>query len=134
MEPIPSARLRSHCLASSLFARTQLTGLVIAVLVVQLFPRARGSGVNQTKAALYIFNGTIPFRTAIGKFITAALAIGSGQSLGPEDPSLQIGASLASFVGRRLQFSRDNLRLMAPAGAAAGLAAACNAPISASLL
>ena len=29
-----------------------LAGLVIAALVVHLFPRARGSGVNQTKAAL----------------------------------------------------------------------------------
>ena len=76
-----------------------LAGLVIAVLVIHLFPRARGSGVNQTKAALYIFNGNMPFRTAIGKFVTSALAIGSGHSLGPEDPSLQIGACIASALG-----------------------------------
>jgi chloride channel protein, CIC family len=110
-----------------------LTGLVIAALVIHVFPRARGSGVNQTKAALYIFNGFIPFRTAIGKFITAAMAIGSGQSLGPEDPSLQIGAGLASAIGRRLNLSRERMRLIAPVGAAAGLAAAFNAPISAVL-
>lgn len=110
-----------------------LTGLVIAVLVIHVFPRVRGSGVNQTKAALYIYNGYIPFRTAIGKFITAALAIGSGHSLGPEDPSLQIGASLASVMGTRLKLSREKLRLIAPVGAAAGLAAAFNAPISAVL-
>ena len=29
-----------------------LTGLVIALLVIHVFPRVRGSGVNQTKAAL----------------------------------------------------------------------------------
>ncbi|HEX8817554.1 MAG TPA: chloride channel protein [Terriglobales bacterium] len=110
-----------------------LTGLVIAVLVIHVFPLARGSGVNQTKAALYIYNGYIPIRTAIGKFITAALAIGSGQSLGPEDPSLQIGASLASALGRIMRLSRDRMRLIAPVGAAAGLAAAFNAPISAVL-
>jgi len=110
-----------------------LVGLLVAVLVGRVFPQVRGSGVNQTKAALYIFNGYIPFRTAIGKFITATLAIGSGQSLGPEDPSLQIGASLASALGRRMQFSREKLRLLAPVGAAAGLAAAFNAPISAVL-
>lgn len=110
-----------------------LTGLVVAVLVMKLFPLARGSGVNQTKAALYIYNGYIPFRTAIGKFITAGLAIGSGQSLGPEDPSLQIGAGIASMLGRKLRLSRDRLRLIAPIGAAAGLAAAFNAPISAVL-
>jgi len=110
-----------------------LGGLVIAALVIHFFPQSRGSGVNQTKAALYIYNGSIPIRTAIGKFITAALAIGSGHSLGPEDPSLQIGACLASALGRRMHISRDRMRLIAPVGAAAGLAAAFNAPISAVL-
>ncbi len=110
-----------------------LAGLVIGILVVHVFPRVTGSGVNQTKAALYVYNGYIPFRTAIGKFITAALAIGSGHSLGPEDPSLQIGAGLASTLGRRLHLSRERMRLIAPVGAAAGLAAAFNAPISAVL-
>src|SRR6202167_3963425 len=116
-----------------LFAVPSLAGLVVALLVLHVFPNIRGSGVNQTKAALYIFNGFIPFRTAIGKFICSAIAIGSGQSLGPEDPSLQIGASIASALGRQLQISREKLRLMAPVGAAAGLAAAFNAPISAVL-
>ena len=110
-----------------------LAGLVIAVLVIHFFPAARGSGVNQTKAALYIFNGDIPFRTAVGKFITSALAIGSGHSLGPEDPSLQIGACIASALGRKMRLERDRMRLIAPVGAAAGLAAAFNAPISAVL-
>ena len=110
-----------------------LAGLVIGALVIHFFPTTRGSGVNQTKAALYIFNGNIPIRTAIGKFITAALAIGSGHSLGPEDPSLQIGACLASLLGRKMRLSRDRMRLIAPVGAAAGLAAAFNAPISAVL-
>ena len=116
-----------------LFAVPALAGLVVAALVIHVFPGIRGSGVNQTKAALYIFNGFIPFRTAVGKFICAAIAIGSGQSLGPEDPSLQIGAGIASALGRQLEISREKLRLMAPVGAAAGLAAAFNAPISAVL-
>ena len=107
--------------------------LAVSVLVAHVFPRVRGSGVNQTKAALYIYNGYIPFRTAVGKFITAALGIGAGHSLGPEDPSLQIGASIASTIGRRMDLSREKLRLLAPVGAAAGLAAAFNAPISAVL-
>ncbi len=118
---------------SRLLLAPTLAGLVIAVLVIHVFPHARGSGVNQTKAALFIYNGYIPFRTAIGKFITSALAIGSGHSLGPEDPSLQIGASLASVLGRKMNLSRDRMRLIAPVGAAAGLAAAFNAPISAVL-
>ena len=46
-------------------------GLLVAVLVQLVFPGARGSGINQTKAALYIYNGYISFRTVMGKFITA---------------------------------------------------------------
>jgi CIC family chloride channel protein len=118
---------------SRLLLAPALTGLLIAFIVIYIFPQSRGSGVNQTKAALYIYNGYIPLRTAVGKFITSALAIGSGQSLGPEDPSLQIGAALASAIGRRLRLSRERMRLIAPVGAAAGLAAAFNAPISAVL-
>ena len=93
----------------------------------------RGSGVNQTKAAVYIYDGYVPFSTVIGKFITCALAIGSGQSLGPEDPALQMGAGIASKLGRGLHLSQEKLRLIAPVGAAAGLAAAFNAPVSAVL-
>lgn len=106
-------------------------GIVVAFLVVRYFPRVRGSGVNQTKSAVYISNGYVPFDTVIGKFICSALAIGSGQSLGPEDPSLQMGAGIASYLGRRLQLSREKIRLIAPVGAAAGLAAAFNSPITA---
>ncbi len=108
-------------------------GLLVASLVQLAFPAARGSGVNQTKAALYIYNGFISFKTVIGKFITSALAIGGGFSLGPEDPSLQIGAGVASVVSRKLKLSRQRLRVFAPIGAAAGLAAAFNAPVSAIL-
>ena len=108
-------------------------GLVIAVLTRYVFPNVRGSGINQTKAALYINNGYISFRTVIGKFLLSALAIGSGHSLGPEDPSLQIGAGVASLISRRFGMSKERLRIFAPIGAAAGLAAAFNAPISAIL-
>jgi len=132
--------LRLMLLGSSLtpaFPRVPLVpaaaGLLVAAFVVLLFPAVRGSGVNQTKAALYIYDGYISFRTVIGKFLTSAIAIGSGQSLGPEDPSLQIGAGLASALGRQLNLSREHMRYIAPIGAAAGLAAAFNSPITAVL-
>lgn len=108
-----------------------VAGLGVAILVTRFFPRVRGSGVNQTKSAVYVYDGYIAFQTVIGKFITCALAIGSGQSLGPEDPSLQMGAGIASLLGRRLRLSRGKVRLIAPVGAAAGLAAAFNSPITA---
>ena len=110
-----------------------IAGIVVALLAIHVFPRVRGSGVNQVKSAMYISNGYVPFRTVIGKFFACALAIGSGQSLGPEDPSLLMGAGIASLIGRSLRLSQEKVRLIAPVGAAAGLAAAFNAPISAVL-
>ncbi|HEU5020304.1 MAG TPA: chloride channel protein, partial [Bryobacteraceae bacterium] len=97
-----------------------VAGIVIAVLTRFIFPQVTGSGINQTKTAMYIHNGYISFRTVIGKFLLSALAIGSGFSLGPEDPSLQIGAGVASLVSRRFGLSNARLRLFAPIGAAAG--------------
>lgn len=110
-----------------------LAGVVVAAVVELTGPVVRGSGVNQTKAAVYIYDGYIAFRTVIGKFVASALAIGSGQSLGPEDPSLHMGAGIASAIGRAAGLSRATLRLIAPVGAAAGLAAAFNSPITAVL-
>ncbi len=108
-------------------------GLLIGILAVRFFPRVRGSGVVHTKGALYIYDGHISPMTAVGKFVLSALAIGSGQSLGPEDPALQIGAGLASGMGKWLHLSKERMRLVVPVGAAAGLAAAFNAPITAVL-
>jgi CIC family chloride channel protein len=106
-------------------------GAVIATLLAtRVFPAARGSGVNQTKAALYISDGHVPASTVFGKFFACSIAIGSGNSLGPEDPSLQMGAGVASLLGRLFGLGRKNMRLIAPVGAAAGIAAAFNTPIT----
>lgn len=110
-----------------------VVGVVLGLMTRYVFPEVRGSGVNQTKAALYIHNGYISTKTMIGKFLLAALSIGSGQSLGPEDPSLHLGAGVASRIGRYVGLSRQRMRLFGPVGAAAGLAAAFNAPITAVL-
>ena len=53
--------------------------------------------------------------------------------MGPEDPALQMGAGIASLLGRMFHLTRDHMRRIAPIGAAAGIAAAFNAPITAVL-
>ena len=107
-----------------------LGALLSTWLATRVFPKARGSGVNQTKAALYISDGVVPASTVAGKFLACSVAIGSGNSLGPEDPSLQMGAGVASLLGRMFRLGRKNMRLIAPVGAAAGIAAAFNTPIT----
>ena len=107
--------------------------IVTGILLAKVFPYSRGSGVPQTKTAFHIGKGVIPTRTAIGKFITGALCVGSGHSMGREGPSVQIGAALASAIGRWVRLSPERLKELIPVGAAGALAAAFNTPVAAVL-
>src|SRR5258708_6882594 len=77
--------------------------LAMGYLLFRYFPDARGSGVPQTKAALFARDGVIALRTLLGKFFCTSATLASGIPLGREGPSAQVGAGLASAVGRRLQ-------------------------------
>jgi len=89
--------------------------------------------VNATKAAIYVSDGYVPTNSVSGKFIASTLSIGSGNPMGPEDPALQMGAGVASILGRFFNITRDHMRMIAPVGAAAGIGAAFNTPITAVL-
>ena len=106
-------------------------GLLSGVLLQYVVPGARGSGIPQVKVAYAIKGGRVPFRDAIGKFLIGVLQIGTGSSLGREGPTVQICAGVASTLGRSAALSRENLKRLLPVGAAAGIAAAFNAPIAA---
>src|ERR1041385_6457381 len=106
-------------------------GLLSGVLLKFVVPGARGSGIPQVKVAYAIRGGRVPFIDAIGKFVIGVLQIGTGSSLGREGPTVQICAGVSSALGRGAALSRDNLRRLLPVGAAAGIAAAFNAPIAA---
>jgi H+/Cl- antiporter ClcA/CBS domain-containing protein len=66
----------------------------------------------------------------VSKMIAASISLGTGASLGPEGPSVEIGANFSLLLGQVLQVSRERQRLLLSAGAAAGLAAGFNAPIA----
>jgi CIC family chloride channel protein len=102
-------------------------------LVRWVFPAARGSGVNAAKAAVLVSDGYVPSTSVAGKFIASSISIGLGNPMGPEDPALQMGAGIASRLGRLFGLGRRHLRLIAPVGAAAGIGAAFNTPITAVL-
>jgi H+/Cl- antiporter ClcA/predicted transcriptional regulator len=64
------------------------------------------------------------------KMVTASISLGSGASLGPEGPSVEIGAYFSLLLGQALRVSQERRKLLLSAGAAAGLAAGFNAPIA----
>src|SRR5579871_1447110 len=102
-------------------------------LLARYFPNARGSGIPQTKTALFIRDGFISFRTVLGKFGLSSVSLASGMALGREGPSVHVGAGIASVLGRRMGLSPQSIKALVPVGASAALAAAFNTPIAAVL-
>jgi len=107
--------------------------LGIGYLLFRYFPHARGSGVPQTKAALFAREGRITLRTVLGKFFCTSATLASGIPLGREGPSVQVGAGIASVLGRFLGLRPEKVKALLPVGAAAAIAAAFNTPLAAVL-
>ena len=107
--------------------------LSIGYLLYRYFPNARGSGVPQTKAALFARDGRITLRTVLGKFFCTSATLASGIPLGREGPSVQVGAGIGSVLGRSLGLSTEQVKKLIPVGAAAAIAAAFNTPLAAVL-
>ena len=107
--------------------------LGVGYLLFRFFPDARGSGVPQTKAALYAREGRISLKTPLGKFFCTAATLASGIPLGREGPAVQVGAGIASVLGRKLGLSPEKVKALIPVGAAAAVAAAFNTPLAAVL-
>ena len=108
-----------------------LGSLGMGYLLFRYFPDARGSGVPQTKAALFARDGKITADTVLGKFFCTAATLASGIPLGREGPSVQVGGGIASMLGRYLGLSSDRVKALLPVGASAAVAAAFNTPLAA---
>src|SRR3979490_2244782 len=90
--------------------------LAMGYLLFRYFPNARGSGVPQTKAALFAGYGVITLRTVLGKFFCTSATLASGIPLGREGPSVQVGAGIASLLGRWLGLSPEKEKAPIPGG------------------
>ena len=75
-------------------------------------------------------DGRLPFRSAVVQFLSSLVTIGSGGSIGREGGIVQLAATLASKWGQMAKWQPYRLRLLVGCGAASGIAAAYNAPIS----
>jgi CIC family chloride channel protein len=107
--------------------------LLMGYLLYRYFPDARGSGVPQTKAALYAREGRITAATMFGKFFCTSVTLASGIPLGREGPTVQVGAGIASVLGRNLGLRPEKVKALIPVAAAAAIAAAFNTPLAAVL-
>ena len=109
-----------------------LAGSILASTLISLMaPRAGGGGVLPVKLAFWKEFGVLGLKEAAVKIVGSALTLGSGVSLGPEGPSIQIGAAVLSGAAGLSGVAKQGRRVWCAAGAAAGLAAVFNAPLAA---
>jgi CIC family chloride channel protein len=107
-----------------------LSLLAAAELVRRFAPEAGGSGIQEIEGALEDERRLRWQRVLPVKFLGAALALGSGAILGREGPTVHMGGALGAMVSERFRLTAQNRHILVAAGAAAGLAAAFNAPIA----
>jgi chloride channel protein, CIC family len=107
-----------------------LGGLVVGLLMSRFVGPERHHGVAGIMEAVALAGGRLRYRKIPAKAVAAALSIGAGALVGPEDPSVRIGASVGSMFGQWLRLSDDRVRTLVAAGAAGGISAAFNAPIA----
>lgn len=106
-------------------------GGAIVGLIVQLFiGHERHHGVAAVMESVALAGGRLPYGKVLFKTLASALSLGVGASVGPEDPSVQIGANLGSFFGEKLQLSEERVQLLVASGSAAAIGTAFNAPIA----
>lgn len=107
------------------------TAIIAGFILTYVSKEAAGSGIPQLKAAFWRDFGYLPFRVVLAKFFGGVITIGGGSSLGREGPTVHIAGTLASNVAGLLGAPKQERRPALLAGAAAGLAAAFNTPLSA---
>lgn len=105
-------------------------GLAVGLIAKYLIGHEQHHGVAGVMESVALAGGRLRYKRIPAKAVAAALSIGSGASVGPEDPSVQIGANAGSMLGQWLRLSDERRRLLVAGGAAAAVAAAFNAPIA----
>ena len=102
----------------------------VAILVEGFAREAKGHGVPEVMRAVATQGGRIRPRVAVVKALASAITIGAGGSAGREGPIVQVGAALASTMGRITRQPPEMVTLMVAGGAAGGISATFNAPIA----
>lgn len=98
--------------------------------VQYIAPEAAGSGVQEIEGALLHVRPIHWRRVLPVKFFAGVLALCAKMIMGREGPTIQMGGNLGDMLGEFFQLPRRRRTVLIAAGAAAGLAAAFNAPLA----
>ena len=105
-------------------------GLIVFFIAQRFLKGDHGHGVSGIMSAVALHGGRMNVRHRFTTVIASAITIGTGGSVGPEDPSVQVGAAFGSGLGQILRLSDSRIRTLVACGAAAGISSAFNAPIA----
>lgn len=107
-----------------------LAGLIVGWIMNRFIGDERHHGVAGIMEAVALAGGRLRYARMPFKAVASSISLGAGAAVGPEDPSVQIGANIGSMFGQTLRLSEERVRLLVSAGAASAIAAAFNAPIA----
>ncbi|HUA48025.1 MAG TPA: chloride channel protein, partial [Solirubrobacteraceae bacterium] len=107
-----------------------VAGAIYGPLIQRFAREARGHGVPEVMLAVAENGGHIRPPVTVVKALASALCIGGGGSVGREGPIVQIGSALASTLGQLVRMSEGRLRVIVACGAAGGISATFNAPVT----
>lgn len=130
VEQLADSTLEPVLGAAAVVVTLALAGLVVGWLMHRFVGEERHHGVAGIMEAEAFAGGRLRYQRIPFKAVASALSLGAGASVGPEDPSVQIGANLGSFFGQKLHLSPDKVRVLVAAGGGAAIAAAFRAPIA----
>lgn len=106
-------------------------GMLLSYLIVRYIVRDNiGHGVTKVLVAVSTNESKIKSHNIWSSFVTSALTIGAGGSVGAEAPIVYTGAAIGSNFARRFGLSYRNMTLLLGCGAAGAIAGIFKAPLA----
>ena len=96
--------------------------------------KIRGHGIPEAIESILLRGSRLDPRVAWLKPLSAAISIGSGGPFGAEGPIIMTGGSIGSVLAQFGNLTSNERKTLLVSGAAAGMAAVFNSPLSATLL
>jgi H+/Cl- antiporter ClcA len=128
---VTGRQLLSHLPESVLVPQLLLPPLLGSILVGLITAASGGSSTAGSGSDGQVKNSSHIVVKKLARIVNAIISLGTGISLGPEGPSVELGKDVAQAAGNLLK--SNGRRYLAPllaAGSGSGVAAGFNAPVS----
>lgn len=113
-----------------ILASTVSGGVVISFIYFFFMDEKKSGAIAEVMEANTFNNTRMSTKDGVFSAVTAAIALGTGSGAGREGPVVHLGATLSSWVSRKLHLSQKMCRTLFGCGIAAAISASFNAPIA----